>query len=688
MQLPKSLPETLPASFGRYRLDKLLGRGGMGSVYLAHDSQLDRPVALKIPLFDSNDGSHVLERFYREARAAATVHHPNICPIYDVGEWEGLPYLTMAYIEGKALAEMIQAGKRWTPRQCATWVRKVALALADAHKHGVIHRDLKPANIMIDTRGEPVVMDFGLARRARAGDPRLTQKGVAFGTPAYMPPEQVSGDIEIMGPGTDVYSLGVILYELLSGRPPFTGDLMAVLSKVLLDEPPPLSQLRPDVPPKLEAICQKAMAKKVQDRYSSMTALAAVLADFLRGSNAAVEVRAAPTLPPASAKTLPAAPSKPMQEAATLPPAAKAEPQPSTKLHPKRRKTGKKGPLWPWLVGAGGVALGVLSLAALLLYMVFGHAGDSDPARAQLTSASTGPTKQTAKKTLNAPAKPGPKNPAADQGKPVPKDPPPANLRLANGKSKAILGATGTDLQDWVNSLGNYVPVSVSCHGLGPTPLFSAIANDVGKPMSPVAHYNLSGKEFDQDILLKGSNSDYRLRSFAGYQSGPDVRYVALWAKNDLSEVWRVVPYKPSAEFREALTVKKLEGFCPVHISGHMVGKTHRVGATCLAFGGSWLPPEIDLTIEECQKKLEKYKPEKHFPQCVSAYPTENGTRFAVVLIPRPDSIWPDPRLNCTAAEYQAEFHRWTARGYMAHSLCGYLWQGEIRYACVFVKLT
>src|SRR5580704_16428170 len=115
--VPKQAPSELPAPFGRYRLVKLLGRGGMGSVYLAHDSQLDRPVALKIPLFDANDGAHVLERFYREARAAATVHHPNICPIYDVGEWEGMPYLTMAYIEGKALAEVAQASKRLTPRQ-------------------------------------------------------------------------------------------------------------------------------------------------------------------------------------------------------------------------------------------------------------------------------------------------------------------------------------------------------------------------------------------------------------------------------------------------------------------------------------------------------------------------------------------------------------------------------------------
>jgi serine/threonine protein kinase len=222
-QRPFQAPKVLPAPFGRYKLLKLLGQGGMGTVYLAQDTQLDRRVALKIPLFDSADGSHVLERFYREARAAATVHHPNICPIYDVGENDGVPYLTMAFIEGRPLAE-IAGTKPLTPRQSALLVRKLALALAEAHQQKVIHRDLKPANIMIDRRSEPIVMDFGLARRSHAGDVRMTQEGSAMGTPSYMPPEQVSGNVDLMGPGSDIYSLGVILYELLAGRLPFRFD--------------------------------------------------------------------------------------------------------------------------------------------------------------------------------------------------------------------------------------------------------------------------------------------------------------------------------------------------------------------------------------------------------------------------------------------------------------------------------
>jgi predicted Ser/Thr protein kinase len=177
-------PEGLPASFGRYRVLKLLGKGGMGAVYLAQDTQLDRPVALKMPHFDSGDGPQVLERFFREARAAATLQHANICPLHDVGQIDGTPYLTIAYIEGKSLAAFA-ASRPLTSRQSALLVRKLALALQEAHKRGVIHRDLKPENVMIDRRGEPIIMDFGLARRTRGQDTRLTQQGSLLGTPAY-----------------------------------------------------------------------------------------------------------------------------------------------------------------------------------------------------------------------------------------------------------------------------------------------------------------------------------------------------------------------------------------------------------------------------------------------------------------------------------------------------------------------
>ena len=243
-----------------------------------------RSVALKVPLFSADDGPDVLERFYREARAAATVRHPNVCPLFDIGELNGVPYLTMAFIEGKPLGDFV-ASQPITARQAAVLIRKLALALQEAHKVGVIHRDLKPGNIIIDRRGEPLIMDFGLARRSEKKEARLTQEGMTLGTPSYMPPEQVSGKLDAMGPASDIYSLGVIFYELLAGRLPFEGDVMQVLAQVLMDEPPPPSKFTPSLDPQLEAICLKAMAKTPSDRYASMSEFAVALQDYLRGNS-------------------------------------------------------------------------------------------------------------------------------------------------------------------------------------------------------------------------------------------------------------------------------------------------------------------------------------------------------------------------------------------------------------------
>lgn len=274
-------PIELPASFGRYELQKLLGTGGMGSVFLAHDTQLDRSVALKIPLFTEKDGVDILERFKREARSAATIQHANVCPLYDIGEFNGVPYLTMAFIEGKPLGEFV-ASNPLTHRQIASLIRKLALALQEAHNRGVIHRDLKPGNIMMDKRAEPLIMDFGLARRTQKKEMRLTQEGTMLGTPVYMPPEQVTGRVDAIGAGCDIYSLGVILYELLTGRVPFQGGSTELLAKILLDEPTPPSTFAPGLEPDLEAICLKAMAKKPSARFASMTDFASALQDYLK----------------------------------------------------------------------------------------------------------------------------------------------------------------------------------------------------------------------------------------------------------------------------------------------------------------------------------------------------------------------------------------------------------------------
>jgi formylglycine-generating enzyme required for sulfatase activity/tRNA A-37 threonylcarbamoyl transferase component Bud32 len=273
-----------PNEFGRYRLLEELGRGAMGTVYLAEDTELRRRVALKRPRIAGTDEASLLERFYREAHAAATLDHPNICSVYDIGQHEGIPYITMAYVEGKPLSRVIRESRGLNPRAIAVLVRKIAVALAEAHAKGVIHRDLKPGNIMLNHRSDPIVMDFGLARQVEDVKERLTVDGTLIGTPGYMSPEQVEGDLQAVGSASDIYSLGVVLFEMLTGKLPFQGSVAAVIGKILRDHPPMPSSLRAGVPTQLEEICLKMMAKSPADRHATMTDVAEVLGAFIKAS--------------------------------------------------------------------------------------------------------------------------------------------------------------------------------------------------------------------------------------------------------------------------------------------------------------------------------------------------------------------------------------------------------------------
>ncbi len=274
-------PTNLPEQFGRYRIMKQLGQGGMGAVYLAHDTKLDRQVALKVPFFTPADGPQAVQRFEREARAAATLDHPNLCPIHDVGEIDGIHYLTMPYIQGKTLADALSKDQTFTEAQAAAVTRKLALALQEAHDKGIIHRDLKPGNIMINRRREMIIMDFGLARMV-GGDEALTRTGNVLGTALYMAPEQAAGDVASIGPACDVYSLGVILHELLTGRRPFEGPWSLVIGLKNVKDPDPPSQYRADLSPGIEAICLKAIARDPRQRYETMVEFTEALGSYMK----------------------------------------------------------------------------------------------------------------------------------------------------------------------------------------------------------------------------------------------------------------------------------------------------------------------------------------------------------------------------------------------------------------------
>src|SRR6516165_9326656 len=251
-----------------YEVEAVLGHGGMGVVFRARHLRLGRLVALKMTLAGAYAGSHERERFRREAEAIAALRHTNVVQVYDVGDWAGRPYFTMELIEGGSLAQRL-AGSPQPARQAAALLATLAEAMHAAHQGGIVHRDLKPANILLTLDGTPKVTDFGLARRLEGGG-GLTLSGVPLGTPSYMAPEQGRGHGDAIGPATDVYALGAILYELLTGRPPFRAETAAAtLQQVLAEDPVPPTRLNPRVPRDLEIICLKCLQKQPHCRYPS-----------------------------------------------------------------------------------------------------------------------------------------------------------------------------------------------------------------------------------------------------------------------------------------------------------------------------------------------------------------------------------------------------------------------------------
>jgi beta-lactam-binding protein with PASTA domain/tRNA A-37 threonylcarbamoyl transferase component Bud32 len=266
---------------GRYELTHLIARGGMAQVYRAMDRQLDRPVALKVLFPELSVDRTFVERFRREAQAAANLSHPNIVPVFDWGEDDGAYFIVMEFIDGRPLSAVLRDPEPMPPGQIASIGAGVAAALAFAHRHGVIHRDVKPGNVLITPDGGVKVTDFGIARAVNTEE-SLTQTGAVMGTAAYFSPEQAEG--KGVDARSDIYSLGVVLYEMAVGRPPFTGDSpVAVASKHVRDTPVLPRVVNPAVPAALEAVVMKAMAKNPADRYGSAEELRADLLRFADG---------------------------------------------------------------------------------------------------------------------------------------------------------------------------------------------------------------------------------------------------------------------------------------------------------------------------------------------------------------------------------------------------------------------
>lgn len=379
---------------GRYRLGRVLGKGNFGLVYQAYDLHLERDVAVKMLHADAVSSAEAVSRFQREAKAAARLHHPHIVPVFDAGRHGDNYFLVAAYIEGRTVDKLIPPSGV-EPRRAAAWTIQLLDALGAAHRQGVLHRDVKTGNIMIDATDRLHLMDFGLAGWTQGQDhARLTQAGAFMGTPAFTAPEQARGDTAAIGAWSDVYSAGVVLYQMLTGHVPFEGQLARVIYQVLEEPAPSPFTHKPDLDPDLERICMRALVKVVSQRYQSSEEMSRALQEWLAGQPVGPvplqsgKYTSMPATPQASVTTPRGAAQETRRDSKrgkptplplddTGPVAAKPKtsgrwretPAPDPAAQAKRRRSG----LWLILVLVGIMTVGLLAAFIALAVMLLKH---------------------------------------------------------------------------------------------------------------------------------------------------------------------------------------------------------------------------------------------------------------------------------------------------------------------------
>jgi serine/threonine-protein kinase len=479
---PSALDLLRQDTLGEYEILAELGRGGMATVYLAHDIPLDRKVAIKVMSAALMDEG-LAERFRREARTAAALNHPHIIPVYAVRERSGLLYFVMKYIGGQSLDPIVKSGTRISIPMAHIILAQAASALGYAHRRGVIHRDVKPANIMLDDEGWVVMTDFGIAKVATATG--LTMTGVTVGTPAYMSPEQCAGK-EVNG-ASDQYSLGVLAYELITGQKPFTATTaMAMMYSHFNDTPAPLSTLRPDCPPELEQKVMRMLAKAPEDRWPSIEEIfgapslahddptrQALVTLAMSNPNVAVGRISTPTSPIPPARRSPSA-TVPMPQGLTSLPGAATRPAMPGRVPVPR----------PAAITPTGYLIGGVAAAALLIAGYFAlrprptpAAGIADTTGAPVTPVALDTTTRPADSTPIAP----PPQPQPETAAPLPEAPAVVTLAGVRANTTSIdleIGKSTRVTAEVLGSDGNVMPRHGTITWRSSAPRIASVARD------------------------------------------------------------------------------------------------------------------------------------------------------------------------------------------------------------------
>jgi hypothetical protein len=718
------LAEKFPRPFGRYELRSLLGRGGMGSVFLAYDPSLDRLVALKVPRPFSDEMSNWRERFLVEARTAATLHHPNICPVFEVGEVDSQPYLTMAFVEGETLAKRLKRGGL-TIAESTGFATIIARAMGEAHQRGIVHRDLKPANIMLDHRGQPVIMDFGLAHRVMANDDlRLTLSGVAMGTPAYMPPEQAGGDLSLIGPWSDVYALGVILNEMLTGQTPFQGKTFGkLLAQIERDPPPNPSTLNPEVDAALASIVLHALEKEPADRFPTATELASALERYGQGDRTVVASRSR----------------------------ALSNEQPTATYAP--RAAGGNGSRWP-AIALMAAALPLLIALAVTIYVTtnFGTlvVQLSDPAAEVKVSVDgkvvmldaegrsvsiragenhkleiTGPGYETigesfdlkrgdthvariTLKPLPPPAEqrsPEKSPPDVSEKKPekspekVRVDPPLEQLTIRmpeqatsveTGPWRILVGADRSAMQTWLDDRqrdGNTVQWLDACQFNNET-LFSAAAwtKGSGPAWFPLLDVTFEEVNDVKRLAKRVDGNKFSLRTMSPYRRDNKIFAAMLFieASEPNSELGIVT--KPNVDI--VLAHNRDTGFWPKSIRPLAVGRRPTWYALYQELGEGEARYGLGQDAEEFANLIATCRTDGLRPLAVTPYPFDGQLKFATTIDDTPTAAGESWEVDTDTAigDLSAKAERMATQGMQPFSISLYGWNGEVRCSTVWLK--